>query len=263
MRVLLISHTCQSRSEGQPRADHLSRLDQVQIKVLAPDRWRHYGRWRYAEPPPAGARYEYEAGRVAWPWCGPAQFYLHWYPRLKRTIEAFRPDIIDLWEEPWGLVSAHTCRLRNRFFPGVKILTETEQNLDKQLPRLFEAFRSYTHRNADYAIGRNHEAIDVLRRKGYRGEAEVVPNAVDTSVFRPADRRKCRQALGFDGFMVGYVGRLVEEKGLLDLLQALQQCPSAVRLVIVGDGPLQPELERQVVARGLTGRVHFRASMAH
>ena len=35
-----------------------------------------------------------------------AQFYLHFYPDLARLLRDFQPDIIDLWEEPWSLVSA-------------------------------------------------------------------------------------------------------------------------------------------------------------
>jgi glycosyltransferase involved in cell wall biosynthesis len=62
---------------------------------------------------------------------------------------------------------------------------------------------------------------------------------------------------------LGYIGRLVEEKGLLDLLDAMRLCPPTVRLLFVGEGPLQPELERRIAAYGLTPRVEFRAAMPH
>ena len=53
MKVLLISHTCQSRRQGQPKAAELSRLGGVDLRVLVPDRWVEYGKWRGAEPPTA------------------------------------------------------------------------------------------------------------------------------------------------------------------------------------------------------------------
>ena len=59
-------------------------------------------------------RMELEVGQVRWPWVPGAQFYLHYYPDLATTLRDFRPDVIDLWEEPWSLASAHACRLRNR-----------------------------------------------------------------------------------------------------------------------------------------------------
>ena len=51
MRVLLISHTSQSRTEGQPKAHFLGRMPGVELRVLVPRRWKHYGRWRQPEPP--------------------------------------------------------------------------------------------------------------------------------------------------------------------------------------------------------------------
>jgi glycosyltransferase involved in cell wall biosynthesis len=259
LRVLLISHTCQSRAEGRPKAEWLGRTPGIRLRVLTPARWFHYGRWRDADADEPGASFGLQAERVRWAWCGPAQYYLHWYPRLRQVLAEFRPDVIDLWEEPWGLVSVHACALRNRLLPGCRVVSETEQNLDKRLPFPFERFRAYTLRNADYVVGRSHEAVAVVRSKGYGGPAEVVPNAVDADLFRPMDRRDCRRRLGVDGFVVGYVGRLVEEKGLADLLDALRLVPEAVNLLLVGSGPMELELRGRAAAAGLAARVRFEA----
>ena len=161
--------------------------------------------------------------------------------------------MIDLWEEPWGLVSAHACRLRDRLLPACKVVSETEQNIDKRLPPPFEAFRSYTLRRADFLVGRSAEAVAVARSKGYAGPSAVVPNAVDAELFRPMDRVACRRALGWPeaGFVAGYVGRLVEEKGVTDLLDAAARCGDAVSAAFVGDGPMRPELERRATSLGL------------
>ncbi len=228
----------------------------VELRVLVPDRWYEYSAWRGAQVP-EGAGYEYEVGQVRWPWSGPAQWYLHWYPALAQTLKEFQPDIIDLWEEPWGLVSAHTVWLRSRLAPHAKIISETEQNVSKKLPPPFESFRSYTLGNADFVVGRSAEAIENIRAKGYGGPAAAVPNAVDTALFRPLDRADCRAALGLSGFVAGYVGRLVEEKGLADMVAALPYCPPEVNLVFAGSGPFQPALEQQAAALGMTDRVKF------
>jgi glycosyltransferase involved in cell wall biosynthesis len=260
MRVLLISHTCQSRTAGQPKAEQLARIPDIHLRVLIPDRWRFNGQWRETWKP-ENTTFSWNLGKVMWPWAGPAQSYLHWYPGLARIIKEFKPDIIDLWEEPWGIVSAHTCWLRNRLRPQAKIIAETEQNLDKSLLFPFEQFRAYTLRNADFAVGRNAEAIQVLRARGYTGPAKTVPNAVDAELFCPLDRQTCRREVlgdwGHDKFVAGYVGRLVEEKGLMDMVEALPFCPDGTRLLFVGSGPFQPNLERRVQELGKTEQVRF------
>ena len=259
MKVLLVSHTCQSRTEGQPKAVCLHRMPGLELRVLVPDRWRHYGAWR-APDPVDPARFHLEVGRVGLPWLPGAQWYLHWYPGLAKLLREFRPDIIDLWEEPWGLVSAHAVWLRNRLLPGARVISETEQNVDKRLPPPFEQFRRYVYRHADFVVCRNEEAQAVARAKGYRGPMRVVPNAVDAELFRPLDRAACRRKIsGVDGFdfLAGYVGRLVEEKGLLDLVDALEFCPPTVGLLLIGSGPLRERLEQRARELGKAAQIIF------
>lgn len=256
MRVLLISHTCQSRGEGQPKAEQLARLPDVELCVLTPNRWLHYGQWRAAQRP-ENASFNFHVGRVMWPWGGPAQNYLHWYPRLDCLLRSFRPDVIDLWEEPWGLVSAHAVLLRNCLLPQARIVLETEQNLDKVLPLPFEKFRSYTLKQADFLVGRSEEAVEVARVKGYEGAAQSVPNAVDAALFRPLNRKQCRRELNREGFVAGYVGRLVEEKGLMAMIDALPLCQSQTSLLFVGAGPFKEAMETRARELKVSFRVRF------
>lgn len=241
MRVLLIAHGDQPKIEGQPRAEYLAKLSGIDLKVIIPDRWFYYGEWRTPQIP-KHPTYSYEVCKIMWPWLGLAQCYLYWYPGLEKILHDFNPNIIDIWEEPWGLVSAHVCRLRNKILPETSIISETEQNINKHLPFPFEAFRSYTFKNADYVICRNKEGVDVVRQKGYRGPVEIAPNGVDIHLFHALDREACRRELGISGFTIGYVGRLVEKKGLTDIINALTMYSEGVNCVFVGDGPLRKRL---------------------
>jgi len=255
-RVLLISHTCQTWAEGQPKAEQLARMGEIDLMVLTPERFNHFGVWKNAETP-ENASFRFAARRVMWPWLGPALNYLHWYPSLAGILRSFKPDLIDLWEEPWALVSAHACWLRNRILPNARVIMESEQNITKPWPPPFRWLEVYTMRNASFAVGRSEGVIDVLRGKGYAGPAKVVGNAVDTELFRPMDRAKCKRSLGFRGFTVGYVGRLVERKGLTDMIDALKYCTGEVTMVFVGAGEYQEALEARVRAAGLEERVRF------
>lgn len=259
MKVLLISHTCQSRTEGQPRAQELGRIPGLELLLLTPDRWMHYGKWRRAQKP-IDPTFRFLESRVALPWLGPAQNYAHFYPALGAILSRFRPEIIDLWEEPWGAVSAQAAWLRERIVPHAKLVSETEQNIFKSLPPPFESLRSYTLSRADCVIARSSEAADVVRRKNYEGPLHVVPNAVDSELFRPLDRESCRRELGLSHFTVGYVGRLVEEKGLEDLLEALALCPPEIHLLFVGDGDFKATLVERTRTLNLGERVRFEAA---
>jgi len=256
MRVLLISHTCQSPTEGQPKAVQLSRLDGLDLKVVVPERWKHYGNWRPLEILDQ-ARPVIDPHRVRWQWAGPAQFYLHHYPELARTIKRFKPDVIDVWEEPWGLVSLQAARLRDRFAPAAKLVIETEQNINKTLPLPFEWIRRNTLSRADWLISRNPEGVAVCRGMGYAGPATVLPNAVDAELFVPMDRDEAGRRTGIQGPALAYIGRLVPEKGLSGLVEAMSLLDPAVQLYLVGAGPLEQALREQVGRMKLDERVHF------
>jgi glycosyltransferase involved in cell wall biosynthesis len=61
-------------------------------------------------------------------------------------------------------------------------------------------------------------------------------------------------------FTVGYAGRLVESKGLMDLLGAVRDLHAPVRLLLIGDGELRSQLEGQAIpgssVRVLSGLSH-------
>jgi glycosyltransferase involved in cell wall biosynthesis len=98
--------------------------------------------------------------------------------------------------------------------------------------------------------------------------AHVMPNGVDPTDFRPGppDRSvRVRWGLG-DGPVLGYVGGLRPWHGvgvLPALLERLAGRFEGVRLVIAGDGPLRPELERAITSAGLTREAVFTGSIAH
>lgn len=244
LRVLLIGHQFQLRAEGQAKAGALGRFEDLEVHVAVPTRYREGGaRWRYTETPEESeaSRVSYHLQDVRLPWASLAKWYLQFYPGLPRLLCECRPDIIDVWEEPWSLLSAEVCWLRNWLLPSARLISETEQNISKTLPPPFEWFRSVTFRNADFLVGRNSEALRVARGKGYWGPARVVGNGVSRMLFRPmdpAEKQRCRQLFGMRGFSVGYAGRLVPEKGIEDLVGAVEGMEEDTELWVCGDGKL-------------------------
>ncbi len=85
---------------------------------------------------------------------------------------------------------------------------------------------------------------------------DVVPNGIDRSRFRPADRAAARQALGLprDGSIVLYVGHIERHKGSFDLVRAfaiLSKARKDVSLVMVGDGAAVADCRKLAEALGV------------
>jgi glycosyltransferase involved in cell wall biosynthesis len=81
----------------------------------------------------------------------------------------------------------------------------------------------------------------------------AIPNGCDASIFHPQPRTTARAGLGVDAEaeLVVYVGRLVPEKGLRELLDAaamLAPHRPRLRLALIGDGPMRAELEGRLAA---------------
>jgi glycosyltransferase involved in cell wall biosynthesis len=95
-----------------------------------------------------------------------------------------------------------------------------------------------------------------------------VRNGRDPSAFPILDRRVARVELGisFDAQIVLFVGRLHPVKGLEELLNAVALRASSqpkLRLVLVGEGPLESRLRSLASRPELAGRVDFLGRQTH
>ena len=86
---------------------------------------------------------------------------------------------------------------------------------------------------------------------------DSVPTGIDTERFRPGDRTAARKALGLPTGrpLLGIVATLRSWKGHLYLIEAFAGLPKTVGLVIVGDGPMRPQIEARIDKLGLRERI--------
>jgi glycosyltransferase involved in cell wall biosynthesis len=92
-----------------------------------------------------------------------------------------------------------------------------------------------------------------------------MPNPVDTEEFRPGTAAEItelrrRYAINAHAVVALYVGRLAPEKGLVELVRGFARaapCVAAAQLVLVGDGPTRPELEKLAGDLAIADRVRF------
>jgi glycosyltransferase involved in cell wall biosynthesis len=82
----------------------------------------------------------------------------------------------------------------------------------------------------------------------------VTPTGVDLELFSaPTDRAATREALGLDGFVIGWAGSFRPFHQLDQLVEAAGSVPAAT-LLLVGDGPERARIEQLADARGVPVR---------
>lgn len=102
----------------------------------------------------------------------------------------------------------------------------------------------------------NADTTDTIRRVG--GRPVELPHGVDLARFHPAPPPADRRPVELLA-----VGRLVEKKGFVHLIEAMVGLDAQARLRIVGDGPLGPELRSFIGQLGLDGTVELIGRRTH
>ncbi len=231
MRVLMISKACVVGAY-QRKLEELAKFEDIELALIVPPYWLEKGRKIPLERLHTSG---YEL--LVEPMALNGHFHLHFYPGLRSRVERFKPEIVHIDEEPYNLATFQAMRLAKK--AGARALFFTWQNLLRRYPPPFSWMERYNLKNAAYAIAGNQEGKEVLRAKGYRGRVAVIPQfGVDPQIYKPHGREK-RQG----GFCIGYIGRLVEEKGVDLLLHALSDLPGEWRLRILGSGPQKGRLQ--------------------
>lgn len=192
----------------------------------------------------------------------PGRPHLHWYgPALAQTLREFRPNVLLVHEEYYSLAAAQAARLARRL--GARLLLYTNQNLLRAYPPPFSWIRSHVLRQAHCMFALTEQCADVLRAAGYRGPIDLLPYPFALPDCSPPHPDLVGR-LGLRSPVVGYIGRLEPQKGLLDLLEAaaiLRSRGQSFSLLFVGEGSLRPAIEafaRERLAPGqalLTGYV--------
>ncbi len=128
---------------------------------------------------------------------------------------------------------------------------------------LFKAWcRTRIVPNATHLFGCAEEANRWLYGK-HAGESTILRNCIDVSAcaFSEETRRKKRAELGLgDALTFGHVGRFNDQKNHAFLIEAFAQHHAShpgSRLLLVGEGVLRPQIERQAGDAGLADSVLF------
>lgn len=183
---------------------------------------------------------------------------------LNAVVRELGPEVVYIVGEPGYFSSWQTLRACEKHAPDAKTCSRQAQNIFRQWPFPFSHFERYCLKRLNCIFANGRQQADVLARKGYRGRVELMPLGVDSNVFHRRDAETLRAELGVqDSFLVGYVGKLTEAKGIADLLAAFRQLPDAAQLLIVGTGKLGRMVSELADEPGVGDRAHWVKGVAH
>jgi glycosyltransferase involved in cell wall biosynthesis len=246
-RVLVVSHPAVV-SVNQEVYRELGRRG-WDITLVVPKRWRH----SYSDGPVAPKALEgMESSLRPTPVAFAGRPQRHIYlTRCGQLCQRSRPDVAFVEAEPFSLSAAQWSMTFRRH--GVPFGVQCYENIDRHLPAPVRWSRARVLAGAAFVAARSPTAEALARSWGALGEIGLAPPAVPTWQSVPAPQAP-------RAFTVGYAGRLVQSKGVMDLLAAVRTLDAPVELLFIGDGELKASLQGQPIpgssVRVLSGLGH-------
>jgi glycosyltransferase involved in cell wall biosynthesis len=205
------------------------------ITIVVPDRWRHeYSRTALTPRALDGLEGALLPTKVAL--AGRPQ--RHFYLASARALAARSGAHVAFVEaEPFSISAAQWSRALNSL--KLPFGVQCAETIDRSFPAPARWLRSRVLASAAFVAARSETAIALARSWGAAGEVALAPHAVPRWQRAPREPQR--------NFTVGYAGRLVESKGVLDLLAAVRELEAPVELVLIGDGELKAQLLGQPI----------------
>ncbi len=188
-----------------------------------------------------------------------------------KLLREFRPDVIHVEQGAKSVGYAELIALNKMLGLKAKNVFFTWWNLPYEVKFPLSWLERYNLKNTHGLIVGNQDGADILRDHGYVGPSCVMPQlGVDESIFRPVAQPELAEQHGIDAndFVIGFVGRFVEEKGLLTLFEALSKLQRRGgdrpwKVLLLGRGPLKEKLQQQAIESGIAERIIWIESVPH
>ncbi|MBW4644298.1 MAG: hormogonium polysaccharide biosynthesis glycosyltransferase HpsO [Goleter apudmare HA4340-LM2] len=186
---------------------------------------------------------------------------------LISLLNKFRPHIIHVEQGSRGLAYTQMIMLNQLLNLKAKNVFFTWWNLPYELKLPIALLEKYNLKHSHGIISGNQDGATILQQRGYQGKIKVMPQlGVDESLFTPRPEPELAASLGIERgeFVVGFVGRFVEEKGLLTLLKALVILRDKPwKLLLLGRGKLQSEIIEIATENNIHDRLILVESVPH
>lgn len=177
--------------------------------------------------------------------------------RWSRYLAREKFDAIYMNHEPYALATAQLAWANARG-PKVPMGFYSCQNIAKRYPPPFRWLENMVYRHSRFAFPITENVATVLRGKGFSGEITVCPLPLDPAIYRPYPVNEWPALLHRDDktVMLGFVGRVIEAKGLRTLALALRELRDLDwKFLLVGLGPFLDEFKALLTEGGVEERL--------
>ncbi|MDQ2098681.1 MAG: hormogonium polysaccharide biosynthesis glycosyltransferase HpsO [Tychonema bourrellyi B0820] len=185
-----------------------------------------------------------------------------------KLLHEFRPQIIQVEQGSKSLAYAQLILLNKLLKLKAKNILFTWWNLSYELKWPVSFLEDCNLKHTDGIITGNLDGAEILRQRGYQNTLKVMPQlGVDETLFyRTSKDADLSRKFGIQptDFVVGYVGRFVEEKGLLTLAKALAGFKKLPwKWLLVGQGKLRSQIAEKSIEWGISDRIIWVESVSH
>jgi glycosyltransferase involved in cell wall biosynthesis len=267
MRILVASHTY-IVDLNREKFKILANLEpDIEVTVVVPQRWRPGG----IQNKIIETQFYQEGSFKVVPLSNYSQNHqglLTFGTDLIGLLQKFRPQIIQVEQGSKSLACAQLILLNKILKLPAKNILFTWWNLPYQLNWPVSVLENYNLQHTDGIIAGNLDGAKILQQRGYQGAIKVMPQlGVDETLFRRSGKdADLSRRFGIEStdFVVGFVGRFVEEKGLLTLASALAGLKkSSWKWLLVGQGKLRTYLAQKCIEWGISDRIIWVESVSH
>lgn len=266
MKILVVSHSyivdlnCEKlKALAQLQAE-------IEVTVIVPKRWRPGGVQNQIIETKAYQEGSFRVIPIA-NFSENNQGLLTFGVEIIFLLRKFKPNIIQVEQGSKALGYAQLITLNKLLGLKAKNIFFTWWNLPYDLKFPVSLLEAYNLKNTHGLIAGNQEGAQILRQHGYQGLIKVMPQlGVDESRFCPQKQPELRSQLNIDPdeFVIGFVGRFVEEKGLLTLAKSLAKLKSLPwKWLLLGRGYLEETLKEKAADWGIKDRLIWIESVPH
>lgn len=255
LKVLTIGHSYVVNS-NRSTMERVAEDKNFAITLVAPEFFHGDLRSLSCEPATRDAGYDL----VKTPVVMSRRIHVFLYRGLQEIMRREKFDLVHIWEEPYIFSGFQVAKLAKKM--GLPYFFITYQNLDKKYPPPFSQMENFVVKNSAAWVTGAELVKKTLVARGYdAGSCHMIPLNLDIgkyTVDKQQARRNLERKFGkIQGRLIGFTGRFEVDKGIDEILIALEMQKEPWTFVGLGKGELREKILLWAQSKGFAERVHL------
>ncbi|MDB4408952.1 glycosyltransferase family 4 protein, partial [Akkermansiaceae bacterium] len=243
--------------ENRKNLEYIAKLG-ADIKVLSPSNFKGMiFDYDMKSQVIKGDGFEIRSMKTFVPFLAPQAAYI--FRSFGLGLREFKPDVVHIECDPFSPVFVQTYFAAKIYAPQAKIVCTVKQNTYTSKGRIYDGLKNMVARVFVPRVSRFitvNQGVEDIYHTYFGASKEQMTRCtqlgVDTDTFgpvEPTEKKELLTSLKLErgDSLIGYVGRLVEYKGVFELVEAVRRLREHsgknYQLALLGDGPDRARLE--------------------